>query len=516
MNISMRRFVFSGFAFWVALAIMALYLLYPLREKLRFGIDLVGGTYITLEVQTDKAVEAELIEKMQNFSERLKKVHKIAPSSKLVEHETIILTFNSLDDLQSAASFLKLEEPELMQTTENKTLRLRFSDKKAARIKSDAVRSNIEVLNTRLNKLGVEETPIAAHGEKSIIVELPGVDDPQRAKAIIGKAAKLEFKLVERIGRTADDILYELDGELPDDKEILPGKGEDGEYYLVSKYTDITGRLLKDARASLGGQSGSEVVVYFKFNPDGGDKFYELTRKNYGKLLAIVLDGIVISAPKIKEPIRGGEGNISGMRSLEEAKELAVLLKSGAFVAPVTFEEERQIGPSLGAESIKRGLLSCLVGLGLLLVFALFYYKVAGLFAFFALLFNLVLILFGLYWLHATLTLPGIAGMVLTVGMAIDSSILIFERIKEGLASGLTIKKAVNTGFSDVMVVILDANITTLIVGIVLYNFGTGAIKGFAVTMILGIIATLITGLFFLRSLFNVVLDAFNVQRLRI
>lgn len=514
MNI--RTIALSGFMFWIALAAVALFLLYPLRQKLRFGIDLVGGTYIRLEVQTDKAVEAELIEKMQRFPSRLKKAQKNVPTVKKVEEEAIKLTFDSLDNAQAAASFFKLEEPDLKISVEDKTVVMRFDERKAKRMKEDAVRSNIEVLNTRLNKLGVEETPIATQGERNIIIELPGVDDPQRAKAIIGKAAKLEFKLVDRVGSTEDDILYELDGELPEDKEIVSGKGEEGGYYLVSKYTDVTGALLKDAKAGLGGRTTSEVIVNFKFNPVGSERFYELTRKNYGKNLAIVLDGIVISAPRIKEPIRGGEGYISGMRSLEESKELAVLLKSGAFVAPVTFEEERQIGPALGAESIKRGLISCLVGLGLLLVFGFFYYSVSGLFAFMALMYNLVLVLFGLYWLRATLTLPGIAGIVLTVGMAIDASILIFERIKEGLASGLTVKRAVNSGFSDVMTVILDANITTLIVAIVLYNFGTGPIKGFAVTMMLGIIATLITGLFFLRSLFNIVLDTFNIQRLRI
>jgi preprotein translocase subunit SecD len=229
--------------------------------------------------------------------------------------------------------------------------------------------------------------------------------------------------------------------------------------------------------------------------------------------LAIVLDGEIISAPQIRSAIRS-EGSISGVGP-QEAQELSLLLKSGAFVAPVTFEEERQIGPSLGAESIRQGLVSCLVGLAALFVFSVTLYKIPGILAFATLLYNLLLILMALAWFKATLTLPGIAGMVLTVGMAIDASILIYERVREELAAGVSLRKAVNNGFSDAKVVILDANITNLIVGVVLYKFGTGPIQGFAVTLIIGIIATLITGLFFLRSLLNFVIDAFNLQTLK-
>jgi len=227
------------------------------------------------------------------------------------------------------------------------------------------------------------------------------------------------------------------------------------------------------------------------------------------------LDSEVISAPRIESAIRGS-GEITGNFTTDSARTLALLLKSGSFVAPVTFEEERQIGPSLGQESIRQGLTSCLIGLGLLLFFSLFYYNLSGFFAFFALVYNLILVLLGISWLKATLTLPGIAGMVLTVGMAIDASILIFERIKEELSQGVALKKAVELGFSGAMKVILDANITTFIVGIVLYRFGVGPIQGFAVTMMLGIIATLVTTLFFLRSLFKFMLNNFDIQKLRI
>lgn len=523
MNASGRSLLISSFTFWIVLVAVGLYCIIPLRQKIKFGIDLVGGTYITLEVQTDKAIEAELAEIMQSIPARLKAANFSVPTSKVIEKDAIVLTFDSASGAQSAANYLQSDirrgEGKVFEvTTNNNVVNLKLTQHRADTIKKDAVRSNIEVLRTRLDTMSVAEITIAAQGEKNIIVELPDVSDPQQAKAMIGKAAKLEFKLVEKTGSSSEDLLYELDGNLPADKEIVPGREEGGRpegYYLVNKYSDIHGGLLKDARAGLGGRTGAEAVVKFRFGTEGAEKFYQLTKKNVGKRLAVVLDGVVIVAPSIHTEIRDS-GEITGMRSTQEAHDLALMLKSGAFVAPVTFEEERQIGPSLGAESIRQGMISCLVGLGLLFIFSIFYYKLSGFLAFLALIYNLLLVLVGMAWIRATLTLPGIAGMVLTVGMAIDASILIYERIREELAAGVTPKKAVNEGFSNAMAVILDANITTFIVGVVLYYFGTGPIQGFAVTMMLGIISTLITGLFFLRSLFNFVLDLFKVQKLSI
>ena len=288
----------------------------------------------------------------------------------------------------------------------------------------------LKFLRTRLNSLSVEEITIAAQGEKNIIVELPDVSDPQQAKEMIGKAAVLEFKLVQKVGKSPEDILYEIDGILPGDMEILPSQeetnGHPSEYYLVPKFAEISGKDLRTARARLGDRGG--MVVEFSFSSEGGDKFYDLTSKNVGKPLAIVLDNKVVMAPRINSALRESGVIESSTFTPQTAKQLEVLLKSGAFVAPVTFEEERQIGPSLGAESIKQGLISCLVGLGLLLVFSISFYSMCGLLAFITLLYNLLLILVAMHFLRATLTLPGIAGLVLTIGMAIDSSILIYER----------------------------------------------------------------------------------------
>jgi len=515
--IAAKRILFSGFTFWIALAILALYMVYPLKKSLKMGIDLVGGTYITLEVQAEKAVEAELIEKIQVLGIKLENAHQPIPVSKVVNEKELVLefAFDSPLAAQTAAIFLK-SESELEQSVDGAIVNLWFSENKTKNIMKEAVKRNVEVLRSRVNRLGVSETPVFEQGERNIIIELPDVKDPQEAKSIIGKAAVLEFKIVERQGPSKEDLLYEYDGELPSDLEILPGQmrgdGRIERYYVVPKYTDITGKLLRDASAQF--QDG-KMVVAFEWAPEGGDKFYDLTSKNYKRDLAIILDGVVVTAPVIEATLRES-GIIRGGFSGPKARELALLLKSGAFVAPVTFEEERQVGPLLGAESIRSGLVSCLVGLGLILLFSLFYYNLSGFFAFIALVYNLLLVLFGLARLGATLTLPGMAGLVLTVGMAIDASILIFERIKEELAGGTDIRRAVNQGFSHAMTVILDGNITTFIVGVVLYKFGTGPIQGFAVTMMIGIIATLITSLFFLRSLFMLLLNTVHVQKLRI
>lgn len=526
MAIALNRFFTSAFFGWLVLAVVGGAYLFTIKDgalrlredRLKFGIDLAGGTYITLSVDTQKALEAELFDKQQALLKRLQEHGAAAPVAHAIKDNHVLFTFETPAALNEAMSVVSSKETGLKVTSESTTLKVAFKDVVVEKIKQAAVQGNIEVLRTRLDNLGVGEITIAAQGEQNIVIELPNVDDPQEAKKMIGKAALLEIKLVERKGMSEEDILDEYDGELPDDMEILKGKpGPRGEvqYFMVPKYTDLTGRLLKDAYAGFGGQTGSDVVVHFRLSPEGGDKFYDLTRKNFNREIAIILDGVVISYPRVNTPI-SSEGYIQGSFAQQEAMELAMLLKSGAFVAPVKFEEERQIRPTLGQEAIRSGVLACLVGLALLFIFSVVIYKMSGLFAFLALLYNLLVILLALSWMRATLTLPGIAGMVLTIGMAIDASILIFEKIREELAGRESIRKSIAAGFSDAIIVILDSNITTFLVGMVLYRFGTGPIQGFAVTMMIGIIATLITGLFFLRSLFNVTVSTFDLQKLSI
>jgi preprotein translocase subunit SecD len=518
MNGSARRIMFSGLMFWLVITGVCLYFLFPLKEKLHFGIDLVGGSYLTLEVQTEKAVEAELLGLTQKLVKRLKDAKRTVPAVKDVKDQQIIFTFDSLDAAQNAAVELKNERDTAL-TVADKQLFIKFTDVRSKKIKADAVKTNIEVFKLRLNKLSVAEIAIAQAGERNIIIELPGVADPMQARAMIGKPAVLEFRLVERMGKSPEDIMLEYDGQIPDDMEILPGKakGENGEkqYFLVPKYTDITGKSLAGASSKVGGQMGVQHVVEFRFTSEGGEKFYDLTSKNFGRNLAIVLDNVVITAPRINAAI-STDGVIEGDFTSQEAKDLSMLLLSGALVAPVTIEGEQQIGPTLGSTAIQQGLLACALALLCLLIFCVFFYSLSGLLAFTALIFNLIFVLFGLYAMGAVLTLPGIAGLVLTVGMAVDCSVIIYEKIRDVLKTGASIRNAVNVGFSDAMEVIIDSNVTTLIVGVVLYKFGTGPVQGFAVTTVLGILATLATGLFFLKSLFIFILDNFNIQKLKI
>jgi len=517
MNSVARRIFGSELMIWLVLCGIGLYILYPLRQSLRFGIDLVGGTYLTLEVQADKAIEAALISKMQSIESQLKRNRTIRIISKKIDNNVLTFIFDDSNQAQEAMRLIKSDEKDLSIDVDKQMISIQFTSNAGQRLKDDAVIRNIEVLRTRLDKFSVAEIAITKQGDRHIVVELPDVANPQEAKEMIGRAANLEFKIVEKVGPNEQELLFEYDGDLPDDLEILPGERRDSytSFYVVQKFATVTGRMLSDARPAMGGQTGVDPVVEFTFNDEGAEKFYALTSKNHGKSLAIVLDGEVISAPVIQAAIRS-RGSITGNFTSAEVKKLAYLLKSGSFVAPVTFEEERQIGPSLGEDSIKSGLHSCLAGLGILLIFSLYYYKGVGILALLALVYNLILILLGMAWLKATLTLPGIAGMVLTIGMAIDASILIFERIKEELHAGSALKKAIDTGFSGAMSVILDANITSFIVGLVLYNFGTGPIQGFAVTLMLGILATLVATLFFMRSIFKFILANFTIQKLSI
>jgi preprotein translocase subunit SecD len=514
---SARRLLFSTFSLWIIGAAWCVYYLSPLvipgsaAKPIKFGIDLVGGTYISLIVDTEKAVEDALFERVQMIKAGLKRANMQEPTSVAFEKGEAVLTFAATDGAREASQFIKeLSTSEIKQSQSGAVVRLALSTVEETRIKHWAVESNIHVLRNRLDKFSVSEITIAAQGEKNIIIELPNVDDPEKAKAMIGKAAMLEMVLVEAEGRSPEEILEKYDGELPADMRILPlhvkrGFEQERVYYLVPKHAEITGKLLRNANPAFG-QYG-KMVVEFEFSDEGGRLFYELTSPNVGREIAAILDNEVISAPRVSEPIRK-KGNItSDSFTADSAKELADLLKSGSYVAPVSFDEERTVGPSLGAQAIRQGALSCLVGLILLFLFSIIYYKIPGLLAFITLLYNLLLTLVIFSYFGGTLTLPGIAGLVLTLGMAIDASILIYEKIKEDLRRGITIRQAIDNGFAGSLVVILDANITHFIMDVVLYKFGTGAVQGFALTMIVGIVTTLITGLFFLKAFFNFVFN---------
>lgn len=519
MNSSVQKALTSGFAVWVFAALAMMGYLYKYGQKdIRFGIDLVGGTYITLEVQQDDVVKNFLNDKVRNFESLLKSSKIDLDGNPLISDNTLTFKFHSLAIAKEAETLFRSDDKQLKYEVDGSAVKITISNSAVANLMEQAVDANIQILQSRFESLS--EIHISKQGDKHIVVELPDVKDPQEAKTMIGKSAVLDFKLVEDVASSKEALLNKYDQELPEGTMVLPGRRhgrgqDDTSYYLLPVYTPVSGNYLKNAKVDFAGETRSEIVVAFEFDKEGGKRFHELTGDNVGKRLAIVLDGEVISAPSINQAI-GSTGIIQGGFSSEEARTLAKLLKSGSFKAKVEFIEERQIGPTLGQESINQGLLSCVIGLILLLLFGVFYYRLSGVFSFVTLVYNLILLMMCMALFKATLTLPGIAGMVLTIGMAIDSSILIYERVKEAIKDGMGISAAIEDGFSDAMWVILDSNITTFIVAAVLYYFGTGPIQGFAVTMMIGIVTTLVTGLFFLKSLFKFYLRTFHVQKLSI
>jgi len=372
----------------------------------------------------------------------------------------------------------------------------------------DAVATGLEIIRNRIDQFGVTEPTITRQGNTRIVVDLPGIKNPQSAVDLIGKTALLEFKLVDEAG----DISKALKGEIPPDDEIL--YNSQGTPYLLKKETLLSGRALKDARVEMG-QWGQPYVA-LDFIPEGADEFADITGKHVGERLAIILDNVIKSAPVIKTRITGGKAVIEGNFTIDEANELRIVLKSGALPVPFNIIQNTWIGPSLGRDSIRKGLLSGIIGMICVLVFMGIYYKKAGLIANSALLLNLLFLLGALAALKATLTLPGIAGIILTIGMGIDANVIIFERIREELRGERAPRSAVDAGYDRALRTILDANITTLIVALVLFQFGTGPLKGFATTLSMGILISLFTAIVVTRVIFNLLLAGRPVSKLSI
>ncbi|MEW5766948.1 MAG: protein translocase subunit SecD [bacterium] len=379
---------------------------------------------------------------------------------------------------------------------------------------SDVVDMALEIIRNRVDKFGIAEPSIQKQGNNRIVVELPGIDDPERAINLIGKTALLEFKLV------ADeaDLDKALKGEIPEGYVLAYQESKDsGETapFLLKEPAELTGATLTNAMVRFDSQF-NQPYVNLSFNPEGAKRFSEVTGANIEKRLAIVLDGKVKSAPVIRSKIPDGEAMIEGNFDYEEAHDLAIVLRAGALPAPVEVAENRVIGPSLGQDSINKGILACLIGSGLVIVFMAVYYKYSGLLANLCLLFNIVIILGVMALFKATLTLPGIAGILLTIGMGVDANVLIFERIREELRAGKTARTSIAAGFSRAFLTILDANVTTLITTFILFQFGTGPIKGFAITLSTGILASLFTALFVSRVGFDLVMKRRQITRVSI
>lgn len=381
---------------------------------------------------------------------------------------------------------------------------------------SDAVSRAIEIIRNRVDQFGVAEPLITKQGDRWIVVQLPGIKDPSRAKELIGKTALLEFRLVddnpvvseivsklrEKNATIADIDKYpEISSMVPAGFAVFAGK-EDS-YYLLKSSAELTGAYLVNAKVQFGGEYGYPYVN-IEFNNDGAKIFAAVTERSIEKRLAIVLDGIVQSAPVIRSKIPDGKAIIEGNFTSEDARFLAMILRAGALPAPVKIIEERTVGPSLGDDSIKAGLTSCLVGLFVVLLFMFVYYRASGLIANFALILNLLFLLGVMAYFHFTLTLPGIAGIVLTLGMAVDANVLILERMREELAAGKTPRVAVDAGYQKAFSAILDANVTTLVASVCLFQFGTGPIKGFAVSLTIGLIVGMFTSIVVTRVIYDV------------
>ena len=479
-------------------------------EKIHLGLDLQGGMHLVLEVQTEKAVESRIERTAEDLRAAMKKakiryseldrVNDTEISVQILKQEGVEAFDNMLDKDFGTLRILS-------RTTKDDGLlvRLDLPDQEVKYIEEMAAKQAMETIRNRIDQFGVSEPDIRRQGENRILIQLPGIKDPQRAIDLIGKTALLEFKLIDE----DNDVEEALKGDVPPGDEILYQTIEDKTTgrtrktpFLVQKRTYLTGEYLTDARVQIDSQY-NEPYVSMDFDKKGARLFERITEANVKKRLAIVLDGHIYSAPVIQEKIGGGRARITGNFTADEAHDLAIVLRAGALPAPVQILEERTVGPSLGHDSIQKGLTSMLIGGILVVLFIGIYYKAAGIIANIALILNILLIAAGLAAFHATLTLPGIAGVILTIGMAVDANVIIFERIREEVRLGKTPRAAVDAGYSRATMTILDANFTTLIAALVLFQFGTGPIKGFAVTLSIGIVASLFTAIIVARLIFD-------------
>ncbi|WP_419655590.1 protein translocase subunit SecD [Desulfosarcina variabilis] len=479
------------------------------HKKINLGLDLQGGMHLVLEVDADKAVDNTIERMGQELREMLRKEQIRTVGLDRIEAAklSVKVADTEADRLEELLD-QEFRDLRIVKRSDSEGVRevvLDLPDKEADHIRKMAVDQALETIRNRIDQFGVSEPDIRIQGERRVLVQLPGIKDTKRAKGLIGKTALLEFKLLDE----DHDIESALKGNVPASSEILYETKEDPTThhiskipYLVKKRTSLTGAYLTDAKVQIDSQY-NEPYVSITFDKKGARLFARITEENVKKRLAIVLDDNIYSAPVIQEKIAGGEARITGNFTTEEARDLAIVLRAGALPAPVQILEERTVGPSLGTDSIRMGLLSMCVGGLLVVLFMAIYYKGSGIVADFALILNILLIAGGLAGFGATLTLPGIAGIILTIGMAVDANVLIFERIREEMRLGKTPRAAVDAGYDRATLTILDANVTTLIAALVLFQFGTGPVKGFAVTLSLGVVASLFTALVATRAIFD-------------
>lgn len=505
----------------VSLVLGALWMAYPLEERIVLGLDLQGGMHLVLEVQVEKAVEASL-DGIADDIKRTVENSDIEIDNVHVDYETKELHVFLVDTLDIGevetilADYVNLERQKVNQESLKRVYRL--LDNEVKRIRENAVDQGLETIRNRVDQFGVAEPTIQRQGDRRILIQLPGIKDADRAINLIGKTARLEFKLVDE----ENSVQEAKTKGIPDGDEILYERQEDKDAgvitklpWLVKKRAVLTGETLTAADVRYDSQF-NEPYVSIAFNSYGAMVFRQVTRENVKKRLAIVLDGNVYSAPVIQEEIAGGQAQVTGSFTTDEARDLAIVLRAGALPAPVIILENRTVGPSLGKDSIEKGVRSIIIGSAFVVLFILIYYRLSGVVADVALILNLLLLMGALAYFGASLTLPGIAGIILTVGMAIDANVLIFERVREEIRIGKTVRAAIDAGFTKAFRTIVDANVTTFIAAIVLFQFGTGPIKGFAITLCLGIVASMFTAVFVSRTVFDSVMSRKKFKRLSI
>jgi preprotein translocase subunit SecD len=492
------------------------------------GLDLQGGLHLVFEVEGDKAVESS--------TERYVSLIRDSFAKKKIQADVKRNGFNIeiSPASQEIAGVIKETYPLLDTVSAGQTLVLKISAKEATKITDNAVDQALETIRNRVDQFGVAEPTILRQGENEIVVQLPGVKDPRRAIDLIGKTALLEFKLVDDESPVAaqlplsvppgdeEKVLGQVADKVPPDDEILFEKKVNRETgvvqkipVLLKKQAALTGSLLSEAKVNLDNRFG-EPYVSITFNSEGAKTFEEITGANVKKRLAIILDNTIYSAPVIQERIGGGSAQITGNFSMDEAKDLSIVLKAGALPAPLKMLQNVTVGPSLGTDSIQAGTMAGIIGTIAVVLFMIIYYRLSGVIADVALALNILLLFGAMASLNATLSLPGIAGIILAVGMAVDSNVLMFERIRDEIRAGKTPRASVDSGYSKAFWTIFDSHVTTLITAAVLFQFGTGPIKGFAVTLSLGVIINLFTALIGTKTVFDLINSRREVKKLSI
>ena len=462
-------------------------------NKINLGLDLQGGSYLLLEVQTEVLMQEEL----NNISDSIQLIARGLQTNIIniiSEEDEIQLRFSNNDKLEEIREKFKNNYRNVNVTINNNTMKIVINEIFKKNIKESAIKQSLEIVRKRIDESGTKEPLIQRSGKKRILLQLPGIKDPERIKELLGTTAKLTFHMIDD-----DDTISLKANRAPFGKIIVADFYNPEIKYLVEKKSRVGGENLVDAKASFDPQEGH--AVSFRFDTTGAQKFGKATSENVGKRFAVILDGVVITAPVINTAITGGSGIITGNFSSQEAADLSVLLRAGALPAPLSIIEERSVGPGLGADSIAAGKIAAIIGMICVCIFMILIYGVFGLLANLSLLANLFIIVSLLGTIGATLTLPGIAGIVLTIGIAVDANVLVFERIKEEANKTTSALEAVKNGFDKALSTILDANITTLIAALLLFVFGSGPIKGFSITLSLGVLASMFTSIMFTNFL---------------